>query len=186
MIRRRRTLAIVLTSAVAATFGLSRLIRHHRDNPSNESDSNEFSLKSIESKLNLTDDLLKNKDNNSYITYESTDALTTSLYHQALQYIKQTRSTNTHIRERGLTHLAKLDHLPSTYYSIIGQQLDYHSAIKLARTHEANSDLFPSGPPYIFSIRNQKILATDNVNNVNDDDILLHTIRQFLEQIIDK
>ena len=86
-----------LTSAVAATFGLSRLIRHQRDNPSNKSDSNEFSVKTIESKLHLTDDLLKNKDNNPYITHESTDALTMPLYHLALQYIKQTHSTNIHI-----------------------------------------------------------------------------------------
>jgi len=183
MNRRRRTFVAVITSAAAAaTFGIIRLIQRQR----NESNSNDLSLKTLESKLNLTNDLLKNKDENPYISIESTDAMINTRYHIALHYLKQTHSTNTHIRERGLSHLAKLNNLPSIYYSILGQQLDYHSAIQLARTYEANSNYFPTGTPYIFSIRNEKILATDNVENVNDDDVLLHTLRQFLEKLIDE
>jgi hypothetical protein len=182
MNRRRQTIAVLLTSAAAATFGLSRFIHRQR----NEPDSEQFAFKTVETKLHLTNDLLKNKDDNPYLSIESTDADITVRYHQALQYIKQIHSNNTHIRERGLSHLAKLNNLPPTYYSILGQQLDHHSAIQLARTYEANSNLFPTGPPYIFSIGNQKILATDNVENVNDDDVLLHTLRQFLEKLIDE
>jgi hypothetical protein len=186
MNRRRQTFVVLLTSAAAATFGLHRLIHRQRDKSLNDSDSHEFSLKTIESKLNLTDDLLKNQDENSYISIESTDALITTIYHHALHYIKQINSVNTHIRERGLTHLAKLNNLPPTYYSVLGQQIDYHSAIQLARTHEANSNFFPTGPPYIFSMGNKKILATDNIENVNDDDVLLHTLREFLDKLIDE
>jgi hypothetical protein len=187
MRRRHRTFVILLTSAAAAaTIGFNRFIHRQKENSSNENNSNELSFKTIESKLNLTDDLLKNKGDNKYISIESTDPEINTLYRQALQYIKQTHSVNTHIRERGLSHLAKLKHLPPTYYSMIGQQLDYHSSIQLARTYEANSNLFPTGPPYIFSIRNQKILATDNVENVNDDDVLLHTMRQFLDNLINE
>jgi hypothetical protein len=188
MNRRRRTFVALITSAAAATtFGISRLIyRQQNESNLNENNSNELSLKTLESKLNLTNDLLKNKGENPYISIESTDAIITARYHLALHYINQTRSTNTHIRERGLSHLAKLNNLPPNYYSILGQQLDYHSTIKLARTYEANSNYFPTGPPYIFSIGNQKILATDNVENVNDDDILLHTLKEFLEKLNDK
>lgn len=181
MHRRRRTFVAFLTSAAAATFGIDRLI-HGRKN-----ESGDEVLKTLEANLNLSDDLLKNKGENTYISSESTDnSLTTVRYHQALHYIKQIHSRNTHIRERGLSHLAKLNNLPAIYYSILGQQLDYHSAIQLARTYEANSNFFPTGPPYIFSIGNQKILATDNVEKVNDDDVLLHTLRQFLEKLIDE
>jgi hypothetical protein len=184
MNHRRRTFVAVITSAAAAaaTFGIIRLIQRQR----NESDSNDVSFKTLESKLNLTNDLLKNKDENPYISIESTDAMINTRYHLAIYYLKQTHSKNTHIRERGLSHLAKLHNLPPTYYSILGQQLDYHSAIQLARTYEANSNFFPTGTPYIFSIGNEKILATDNIENVNDDDVLLHTLRKFLEKLIDE
>ena len=156
MRHRHRTFVILITSAAAATIGFNRLIHRQQENSSNENNSQEFSLKTIESKLNLTDDLLKNMGENNYISIESTDATMTTLYQKALHYIKQTHSINTHIRERGLSHLAKLKQLPPSYYSLIDQQLDYHSAIQLARTYEADSNLFPTGPPYIFSIRNQK------------------------------
>ncbi|CAF3764929.1 unnamed protein product [Rotaria sordida] len=184
------TILITSTTTVAAAFGLTRLIHRRQEHPSNELDSNENNstkLSSIvlESKHDLTDNILQNKDNNLYIPIESSNAVTTAIYHQALHYIKQTQSTSTHIREYGLSHLAKLHNLPSIYYSIIGQQIDYHSAIKLARTYEANLNLFPSGPPYIFSIGNKKVLAAGNAENVNDDDVLLHTIRKFLDQLID-
>ncbi len=185
MTRRRRIVAVILTSATAATVALNRFI-HRREEDKSDLVEDDLALKTFETKFHLTDDLLKNKGENSYISIESTNALTTRYYHQALQYLKQTHSTNPHIRERGLSHLAKLSNLSPTYYSIIGQQLDYHSAIQLARTYEADSNLFPIGPPYILSIGNEKILATDNVDNVNDDDVLLHTIRQFLEKLIDE
>jgi hypothetical protein len=185
MSRRRQTFVVLLASAAAATFGLNRLIHRQRDKPSNDSDSDELLLKTIESQLNLTDDLLKNKDDISYISVESTNEAMKTIYHQALKYIKQIHSINAHIRERGLTRLAKLNNLPPNFYSIVGQQLDYHSAIRLARTYEANSNLFPTGPPYIFTIGNKKILATDNIEKVNDDDVLLHTLRQFLDKLID-
>ncbi|UJR31498.1 hypothetical protein I4U23_018987 [Adineta vaga] len=184
MTRRHRTFIVFITSAAAATVGLNRLIHRYQTNASTDNNSSDLSLQFIESKLHLSDDLLKNKDN-TYISIEPSDETSHLRYHQALQYIKQTHSTNTHIRERGLSHIAKLKHLPSTYYSILGQQLDLHSAVQLARTHEANSNLFPSGPPYIFTIGNKKILATDNVENVNDDDVLLHTMRGFLDKLID-
>lgn len=183
MTRRRYKFAVLLTSATAATVALNRLL-HRQGDPSD--DSNDASLKTLESKLHLTKDLLKNKDENPYIPWESTDALTSARYHQALQYLKQTHSNNAHIRERGLSHLAKLNNLSPIYYSILGQQLDYHSAIQLARTSEANSNLFPAGTPYIFAIGPEKVLATDDVNNVNDDDVLLYTIRQFLEKLVDE
>ena len=185
MSRRRQTLVVLLASATAATFGLNRLIHRRQDKPLNDSDSNELLFKTIESKLNLTDNLLKNNDDISYISVESTNEAMTTTYHQALKYIKQIHSLNTHIRERGLTRLAKLENLPPTFYSLVGQHLDYHSAIRLARTYEANSNLFPTGPPYIFTIGNKKILATDNIEKVNDDDVLLHTLRQFLDKLID-
>jgi hypothetical protein len=189
MNRRRRTFVAIITSAAAAatTFGLNQLIHRQRNESDGyENNSNELSIKTLESKLNLTDDLLKNKDENPYISVESTDIGINTRYHLGLHYIKQIHSTNIHIHERGLSHLAKLYGLPSSYYSILGQQLDYRSAIKLARTYEANSNLFPTGPPYIFSIRNKKVLATDNIENVNDDDVLLHTLREFLEKLIDE
>ncbi|CAF1057204.1 unnamed protein product [Adineta steineri] len=185
MRRRHRTFLVLITSAAAVTYGLNRLIHRQQDNSFNEKNSNDLSLQLLESKLHLTDDLLKNKDDNNYIPMESIDPIAARHYHQALQYIKQIHSTNTHIRERGLSHLAKLKNLPPTYYSIIGQQLDYHSAIQLARTQEANSNLFPTGPPYILSIGKKKVLATDNVESVNDDDVLLHTITEFLDKLID-
>lgn len=179
MNRRRRTLAIILTSTAAITLGLNRFIYRR--------DTDEISpIKLIETKLNLNNDLLKNNDENPYITVESTDALVKARYHHALQYVKQVHSTNSHIRERGLSHLAKLTSLPSMYYSLLGQQLDVHSAIQLARTAEANLNYFPSGPPYIFSVGKQKVLATDNIAKVNDDDVLLHTIRRFLEKLVDE
>lgn len=168
MTRRFRTLAILITSTAATAYGLSRLIDQLQENPSIESD------------------LTKNKDNNSYISIDLNDDIVTRIYHQASQYLKQIHSTNSHIREYGLSRLATLGNLPLSYYTIIGQQLDYQSAIKLARTYEANSNLFPIGPPYIFPIRNKKILATGNVENVDDDDVLLHTIRQFLGELIDE
>jgi hypothetical protein len=184
MTRNRRIVAVILTSATAATVALGRFI-HQREDKSDPNDEENSSLKILETKLQLTDDLLKNQDENPYISIESTNVADTRHYHQALQYLKQTHSNNTHIRERGLTHLAKLRDLPPSYYSIIGQQLDYHSAIKLARTREADSNLFPTGPPYILSVGNEKVLATDNVDKVNDDAVLLHTIRQFLDKLID-
>ena len=185
MTRRRRTLTVLITSAAAATtFGLSRLI--HREHATTESDANsQPSLKKLESKLHLTDDLLKNNDDRPYISVESTDPVTAARYQRALLSVRQSHSHNNHVRERGLSHLAKLDRLPSTYYSIIGQQLDSRTAIQLARTCEANTNLFPSGPPYIFSVGNKKVLATDNVENFNDDDVLLHTIREFLDKLVD-
>ncbi|CAF2030183.1 unnamed protein product [Rotaria magnacalcarata] len=190
MNRRFQTLAILIPSA-AATLGIAHLIQRLRKSPSNESDVNEnnttkLSPKKFDSQHDLTDKFLKSKDNNIYIPIELTDAFITEIYQQALQYIKQTHSKNAHIRERGLSHLAKLNNLPSIYYSIIGQQLDYHTAIQLARTCEANSNLFPIGPPYIFLIGNKKVLATGSVDNVNDDDVLLHTIRKFLDKLFDK
>ena len=184
MTRNRRIVAVILTSATAATVALGRFI-YRRDDKSDPNDEENSSLKILETKLQLTDDLLKNEDENPYISIESTNVTITRHYHQALHYLKQIHSNNTHIRERGLSHLAKLRDLPPTYYSIIGQQLDYHSAIQLARTYEADSNLFPTGPPYILSTGNEKILATDNVNKVNDDAVLLHTLRQFLEKLID-
>lgn len=182
MTRRRYKFAVLLTSAAAATVALNRLI--HRQN--DQSDSIEKDTNDPLRTLHLSKDLLKNKDENPYIPVESTDAVTSVRYHQALQYIKQIHSKNPHVRERGLSHLAKLHNLPANYYSILGQQLDYHSAIQLARTAEANSNLFPTGPPYIFYIGPEKILATDDVNNVNDDAVLLYTIRQFLEKLVDE
>lgn len=186
MYRRRRTFLVFFTSASVAAYGLHRLINHLQRNESDRNE-NDLSLKLIETKLNLSNDLLKNKDANPYISSELTDnSLVTLRYNLALQYIKQIHSTNNHIRERGLSHLAKLKGLPNVYYTLLGQQLDYHSAIQLARTYEANSNLFPTGPPYIFSIGKQKVLATDNVNKVNDDDVLLHTLREFLDKLIDE
>ena len=187
MTRRRRALTVLITSAAAATtFGLSRLIhRQHDEHATQSDDTDQQSLKKLESKLHLTDNLLKNHDDRPYIPVESTDPVTAARYQRALLSVRQSHSHNSHVRERGLSHLAKLDRLPSTYYSIIGQQLDSRTAIQLARTCEANSNLFPSGPPYIFSVGNQKVLATDNVENFNDDDILLHTIREFLEKLVD-
>ena len=184
MTRRRYKFAVFLTSAAAATVALTRLI-HRQSNHQSES-TDDVSLKNLESKLHLTKELLKNKDENPYIPTESTDPMASMRYHQALQYIKQTHSNNVHIRERGLSHLAKLKNLSPIYYSIICQQLDFHSAIQLARTNEANSNLFPAGTPYIFAIGPEKVLATDDVNNVNDDDVLLYTIRQFLEKLVDE
>ncbi|CAF1145057.1 unnamed protein product [Adineta ricciae] len=184
MTRRHRTFIVLITSAAAATLGLNRLIHRNQANSSVDDDTSNLPIQLIEAKLHLSDDLLKNKDN-TYIPIESADESISFRYHQALQYVKQSHSTNTRIRERGLSHLAKLKHLPSAYYSIIGQQLDLHSAIQLARTREANSNFFPSGPPYIFTIANQKVLATDSVDNLNDDDVLLHTMRGFLDKLID-
>lgn len=182
MTHRLKKLAILLTSAAAAvTWGIARLIDRQRRNSSNDDNTIKLSPKLVDSKQNSID-----TNNSIYIPIESTDAVTTAIYHQALQYIKQTHSTNVHIREHGLSHLAKLKSLPAIYYSIIGQQLDYQSAIQLARTYEAHSNLFPIGPPYIFSVGNQKILSTGNVEKVNDDDVLLHTIRKFLDQLIDE
>lgn len=179
MTRRRRTIAIILTSTAAFTVGLNRFIYRH--------DPDEISqIQRIETKLNLNNNLLKNNNENPYISIESTDALVKARYHHALQYVKQTHSINTHIRERGLSHLAKLTGLPSIFYSLLGQQLDIHSTIQLARTYEANSNYFPSGPPYIFTVGKQKILATDNIAKVNDDDVLLHTIRCFLDKLVDE
>ena len=179
MTRRRRTFAIILTTTAAVTLGVNRFIYRH--------DSDENSpIKLIKTKLNLNNNPLKNNDENAYITVESTDTLVKARYHHALQYIKQIHSTNSHIRERGLSHLAKLTSLPSIYYSLLGQQLDIHSAIQLARPFEANSNYFPSGPPYIFPVGKRKVLATDNVAKVNDDDVLLHTIRQFLDKLVDE
>lgn len=185
MTRRPRTLVVLIASATAATLGLARLIHRQQDAPADDNDAHELALQSVERKLRLTDDLLKNKDN-AYIASESNDEITTMRYRLALQYVKQVHSVNTHIRERGLSHLAKLKHLPANYYALLGQQLDLHSTIQLARTREANSNLFPSGPPYIFSVGKKKILATDNIDNVNDDDVLLHTIREFLDKLIDE
>ena len=187
MTRRRYKFAVLLTSAAAATVALNRLI-HRQNNQSDsiEKDVNDVSIKIPESILHPSKDLWKNKDENPYIQAESTDPVTSVRYRQALQYTKQVHSKNPHIREHGLTHLARLHNLPPNYYSILGQQLDYHSAIQLARTAEANSNLFPTGPPYIFSIGPEKILATDDVNNVNDDDVLLYTIRQLLEKLVDE
>ncbi|CAF1587229.1 unnamed protein product [Rotaria sp. Silwood1] len=191
MTRRFHTFTIFITSttiatAAAATFGLTRLIYRRQENSSNENNTTKLSSIVLESKHDLIDNNLSNKNNNVYIPIESTNAVITAIYQQALHYIKLTHSTSTHIYEHGLSHLAKLNNLPSIYYSIIGQQLDYHSAIKLARTYEANSNLFPIGPPYIFSIGNKKILSTGNIDNVNDDDVLLHTIKQFLDKLINE
>lgn len=191
MYRRRRNLAVLFTSAAAATFGVNRFIQRRRTDASNESDAHldtpdELSLKLLEKRLHLTDDLLKNKDNLPYILSESVDVAANARYQLALHFIKQAHSNNTHIRDRGLSRLARLGDLPPIYYTIIGQQLDYRSSVQLARTHEANTNLFPTGPPYIFSVSDQKILTTDNVNKVNDDSVLLYTIRQFLKTLIDE
>jgi hypothetical protein len=181
---RRRNLAIFVTSSVvAATVGFNCLIDNHNQSDSAKNHSNELSSKFLEVKHHLADILLKKKDDSPYITVESTDALTKIRYQQALYYIKQTHSNNPSIREYGLSHLARLNNLPSTFYTILSQQLDYSTAIQLARTSEANAYLFPSGPPYIFTVANQKVLATDNANELNDDDILLRTIRQFLDRL---
>ncbi|CAF1340542.1 unnamed protein product [Rotaria sordida] len=190
MTRRFHSFTILITSittSAAATFRLTRLIHRRQENLSNQSNSNENNTTKLsnivlESKYNLS-----NKDNNVYIPIESTNAVITAIYQQALHYIKLTHSTNTHIRQRDLIHLAKLNNLPSIYYTIIGQQLDYHSAIRLARTYEANSNLFPIDPPYTFSIGNKKVFTTGNIENLNDDDddVLLHTIKEFLNKLID-
>ena len=68
---------------------LNRLIQRQR----NESNSNDLSLKTLESKLNLTNDLLKNKDENSYISIESTDAMINTRYHHSFT-LSKTNSFN--------------------------------------------------------------------------------------------
>ena len=184
------TFAILLTSTAASVLGFNYLIHRQQMSSSNKLDSNGNNVTKLpsstcDSKHKLTDKNLKSHDDNSYVPIESIDVMTTTTYQQALYYIRQTESKNARIRQRGLSHLAKLNTLSPVYYSIIGQQLDYRSAIQLARTYEANSNLFPIGLPYVLSVRNKKMLATDNIESVNDDDILLHTIRQFLDQLID-
>lgn len=185
MHHRRRTLAVVLTSAAAATFGLHRYIYRQHSAAAVDEHTSENSLKLLEARLGITDEVLKNKGDLPYITVEPVDPITSARYHAALHYLKQAHSTNIHLRERGLVHLARLSHLPSTYISIIGERLDHHSAIKLARTAEANIDLFPQGLPYMFPIRNKKTVTTGNVNQVDDDE-MLYAIREFLKKLHDE
>ncbi|CAF1295482.1 unnamed protein product, partial [Didymodactylos carnosus] len=174
----------------AGVIGLAGFIHHFKPTKSREAikpengetTTNDYSIESIESKLKLNDSLLKNKKD-QYITApdEFVSPLIVAKYRQALHYITQTRSKNFHIRERGLTHLALLDDLPDFCYQLIGQMLDRNVVISLARTNHANSNLFLHGVPYIFSLKKEE--TTASVKNVDDDDVLLNTIGDFLDKL---
>lgn len=189
MHRRRRALAILLTSAGVTVFAAHQFIHHPnyslRTFLKESVETNDTNGKSTDTIHQRIETLLKNKGETAYITVQFTDPIAIARYQQALYYLKLIRSENTHIREHGLTSLARLDHLSSTYFNILAQHLDYRSAIQLARTAEANSNYFPKGPPYIFAVGHQKLFSTNNVENFNDDEILLFTIRALLEKLDD-
>lgn len=113
------------------------------------------------------------------------DPIVAGRFQQASFYIKLVRSENFNLRQHGLTHLARFQRLPPLLYVLLGQQIDFRQLIRLARTFEANNNLFPRGPPFVFRIDQNKTIVSTNPDDFDDDQFLSFTVRAFIEKLDD-